>query len=127
MPPSNAEMADLLRQLLDVQREQVALLRAQQAANDNLSRWRAFLHRWAKDFPDVGGGCKQILPALERTYITVLQEVTERVREIGDDLEDEFVLTEFLDRYATRVTQLGNILGSVSPIADATPSGPPTA
>jgi hypothetical protein len=121
MPPSNAEMADLLRQLLDVQREQVAILRAQQAANDNLSRWRAFLHRWAKEFPDVGGGCKQILPALERTYITVLQEVTERVREIGDDLEDEFVLGEFLDRYGIRVTQLGNIISSISPIADAVP------
>ena len=36
-------------------------------------------------------------------------------------------LTEFLDRFATRVTQLGNILGSVSPIADAAPSEPPTA
>src|SRR5258708_7887293 len=87
LPPSNAEMADLLRQLIDVQREQVAILRAQQAANDNLSRWRAFLNRWVGEFPEVGGGCKQILPALERTYLNVLQELTERVREIGDDLE----------------------------------------
>ena len=114
-------MADLLRQLLDVQREQVGLLKAQLSASDNLARWRAFLSRWSNEFPDVGGGCKQILPALERTYMTVLQEVTERVKEIGDDLEDEFVLGEFLDRYGIRVTQLGNIISSISPIADAVP------
>lgn len=122
LPPTNAELADLLRQLLDVQREQVSILRAQQAASDNLSRWRAFLNRWAGEFPDVGGACKQILPALERTYMTVLQEVTERIQEVGDDLEDEFVLGEFLDKYGIRVTQLGNMLSSISPIADAAPA-----
>ena len=121
LPPSNAEMADLLRQMLDLQREQVGLLRAQLAASDNLSRWRAFLSRWAEEFPEVGGGCKQILPALERTYMTVLQEVTERIRDIGDDLEDEFVLGEFLDKYGIRVSQLGNMISSISPIADAAP------
>ncbi|HEY3788604.1 MAG TPA: hypothetical protein VGL71_07105 [Urbifossiella sp.] len=107
--------------MLDLQREQVALLKAQLMASDNLARWRAFLHRWNGEFPEVGGGCKQILPALERTYITVLQEVTERVREIGDDLEDEFLLGEFLDKYGIRVTQLGNMISSISPIADAVP------
>jgi hypothetical protein len=121
IPPTNAELADLLRQMLDLQREQVALLKAQLMASDNLARWRAFLHRWNGEFPEVGGGCKQILPALERTYITVLQEVTERVREIGDDLEDEFLLGEFLDKYGIRVTQLGNMISSISPIADAVP------
>lgn len=121
VPSSNAEVADLLRQLLDVQREQVTLLRAQQAATDNLSRWRAFLNRWNSEFPEVGGSCKQILPALERSYLTVLQDLTERVRDVGDSLEDEFVLNEFLDRYGVRVTQLGNIISSISPIADAVP------
>lgn len=121
VPSSNAEVADLLRQLLDVQREQVTLLRAQQAATDNLSRWRAFLNRWNGEFPEVGGGCKQILPVLERSYLTVLQDMTERVRDLGDSLEDEFVLGEFLDRYGLRVTQLGNIISSISPIADAVP------
>lgn len=127
LPPSGVEMTDLLRQLLDAQREQVALLKAQLAAGDQLARWRALLGRWAEEFPGVGGACKQVLPTLERAYLTTLRELAERVKELGDDLEDEFVLTEFLDRFATRVTQLGNILGSVSPIADATPSGPPTA
>ena len=121
VPSSNAEVADLLRQLLDVQREQVTLLRAQQAATDHLSRWRAFLNRWNSEFPEVGGGCKQILPVLERSYLTVLQDLTERVRDVGDSLEDEFVLNEFLDRYGVRVTQLGNIISSISPIADAVP------
>ena len=128
LPPTNGELADLLRQMLDLQREQIGLVRAQMAAADNLSRWRAFLNRWVGEFPDVGSGCKEILPTLERTYNTVLQEVTERVREIGDDLEEEFTLGEFLDKYGIRVTQLGNMICSISPIADAVPpSDGPTA
>ena len=121
VPSSNAETADLLRELLDVQREQVAILKQQQAAADNLARWRAFLSRWHGEFPDIGGGCKQILPVLERSYVIMLQDLTERVREIGDDLEDDFVMSEFLDRYGIRVSQLGNIISSISPIADAAP------
>ena len=52
----------------------------------------------------------------------MLQDLTERVREIGDDLEDDFVMGEFLDRYGIRVSQLGNIISSISPIADAAPA-----
>lgn len=125
LPPTNAEVADLLRQMLDVQREQVGLMKAQQVAQDNLSRWRAFLGRWAGEFPEIGGACKQSLPALERTYLLLLRDLTERVKELGPDLEDEFVLGEFLDRYGTRVTQLGNIISNISPIADAAPTPPP--
>ena len=128
LPATNSEIADLLRQLIDVQREQINLIKVQIASNDNLARWRAFLNRWNGEFPDVGSGCKEILPTLERTYNTVLQEVTEKVREVGDDLEDEFVLGEFLDKYGIRVTQLGNMICSISPIADAAPpAGGPTA
>lgn len=125
LPPTNAEVADLLRLMLDVQREQVTLLKQQQAAQDNLSRWRAFLTRWAGEFPEIGGACKQTLPALERAYLLLLRELTERVKDLDSDLEDDFVLTEFLDRYATRVTQLGNIISNISPIADAAPAVPP--
>ena len=116
LPPTAAEMTDLLRLILDVQREQVAVLKAQQASQDNLSRWRAFLNRWSGEFPEVGGACRESLPALERTYLILLRELTDRVKEIGTDLEDEFMLGEFLDRYGIRVTQLGNIISSISPI-----------
>lgn len=124
-PVPGSEVADLLRQLLDVQREQVALLKAQQAAQDSLTKWRAFLSRWGGEFPNLGGACKEILPHLERAYLTMIRELTDRVRAENDDLDDEFMLNEFLDRYGIRLGQLGNIISQLSPIADAAPAPAP--
>src|SRR5262245_48428946 len=52
-PPdaAQAETAELLRQILEVQREQLTYLRASAAAHDMNSRWKAFLARWQEDFP----------------------------------------------------------------------------
>ena len=83
---AGTEVADLLRQLLDVQREQVALLKAQQAAQDNLSRWKAFLNRWAGEFPGVGGACRQALPALERAYLELINDLTNRLKDVGPEV-----------------------------------------
>jgi hypothetical protein len=127
VPSSNAELADLLRQLVDVQREQVAILRQQQAAADNLARWRAFLARWNEEFPGVGPEVKQAMPTLERAYLTLIRDVLDRMKEVEEDLGDDFVLTEFLDRYGTKLTQLGNMISNLSPIADASPADAPAA
>lgn len=118
-PFPGAELADLLRQQVELQREQVQLLRQQQAAQDGVARCRAFLARWATEFPDVGPACKQTLPELERAYLTLLAEMTAKVRDLGEDLQDEFVLSEFLDRYGVRVNQLAGIINQLGPIADA--------
>jgi hypothetical protein len=123
LPPVAQEVPDLLRQLLDVQREQVSLIKSQQAAQDGLARWKTFLGRWAAEFPDIGGACRQALPTLERAYLTMIKELTDRVRaDDADDLTDEFVMNEFLDRYGIRLAQLGNILSQLGPLADAAPS-----
>lgn len=120
--PPNPEVADLLRQLLDVQREQVNLLKAQQAAQDTTARWRAFLVKWSGEFPDLGGACKQVLPALERAYLTLIRELTDRLRaDDSEDLDNEFTLGEFLDRYGIRLSQLGSVLGQIAPLAEAAP------
>jgi hypothetical protein len=121
-PFPGAEIADLLRQSIDLQREQVQLLRQQQAAGDNVSRCRAFLAKWNDEFPDVGPACKQSLPALERAYLALLSDLTDKVKELGDDLADDFVLSDFLDRYGIKVNQLGGIINQLGPIADATPA-----
>ncbi|HMF12495.1 MAG TPA: hypothetical protein VKE94_09325, partial [Gemmataceae bacterium] len=49
-PASVAEGVDLLRQMLEVQKEQLKQLRA---AQDMGGRWRAFLNRWQEEFPDL--------------------------------------------------------------------------
>ena len=112
----------LLKQLIGLQQQQVALLKTQLANQDSGARWRNFLARWGEEFPNIGPACKQAAPVLERAYLTLLREVTERVNS-GDagDLEDEFVLGEFLDRFGMRLSQLSNILGQIGPLADATP------
>jgi hypothetical protein len=116
--PAN-ELADLLRQLIAGQQEQVALLKTQAANQDGAARWRAFLARWEGEFPGIGTACKQALPALERAYLALLRELTDKIASDPDALTEEFVLSEFLDRYGMRTGQLANLISQLAPLADA--------
>lgn len=121
-PPASAavpETVELLRQMLEVQREQLAYQRAAAAAHDMTSRWRAFLTRWQQDFPDLGDSCRKALPHLERCYGQLLHDLTEKLTDEEHGLENEFALQEFLDRYGMRLAQLGTILNLVAPLAEA--------
>ncbi|MBA4191262.1 MAG: hypothetical protein C0467_25045 [Planctomycetaceae bacterium] len=124
LPPQQpGVIPQLLRQLIGLQQQQVGLLKAQIANQDSSVRWRNFLARWSEEFPNIGAACKQAAPALERAYLTLLRELTDRVNSAdADDLENEFALGEFLDRFGMRLGQLSNILGQVGPLADATPT-----
>jgi|YNPBryunderm2012_1023409.scaffolds.fasta_scaffold90804_1 hypothetical protein len=112
-------MTELLRQILETQREQLAFMKGQAANQDAGARWRAFLGRWDQDFPGVGQHCKEVLPIIERAYLRLIQELTERLREDADGLDSDFALAEFLDRYGMRLGQLGGILSQLGPLADA--------
>src|SRR5207237_873645 len=85
------EVTDLLRQLLEAQREQVMLLKHQAAMQDQNAKWKAFLSKWAGEYPDLGGACKQSLPLLERAFLALIRELTNRLKpEDPDDLENEY-------------------------------------
>jgi hypothetical protein len=116
-PPS--ETVDLLRQLLEVQREQLAYQRAAAAAHDMAARWRAYLTRWKDEFPGLGDGCRKAMPALERSFGKLVAELTNVVNDDDDAIDNDFALQEFLDRYGMRLAQLGNILNLVAPLAEA--------
>ncbi len=120
-PPNSSEVVELLRQILEVQREQLAHQRAAAAAHDMTARWRAFLARWQHEFPDLSDGCRRAIPLLERSYGQLISDLTDR---LGDEeaLDNDFALQEFLDRYGMRLAQLGTILNLVAPLAEA---GPP--
>jgi hypothetical protein len=113
------ETVDLLRQLLEVQREQLAYQRAAAAAHDMTARWRAFLSRWQNDFPDLADNCRKALPHLERCYGQLLRDLTDKLNEDEHGLDNEFSLQEFLDRFGMRLAQLGTILNLVAPLAEA--------
>lgn len=121
-PPPTGDVALLLGQVLEVQRDQLAVLRQQAAQNDGLARWRALLGRWKAEFPEIGPACKTVLPVVERAYLTLMQELTDRLLDSeAESLDNEFVLNEFLDRYGTRLGQLGTVISQISPLADAAP------
>lgn len=118
-PAADAQPAELLRLILDVQREQLGYLRNLAAAQDAHGRWRAFLARWREDFPELGAACREAMPVLERTYGKLINDLTEHLTQSAGELDNEFSLQEFLDRYGIRLAQLGTILNLVAPLADA--------
>jgi hypothetical protein len=123
-PPAN-DVADLMRQMIELQKEQLAALRGLLAYQDSVSRWRAFLNRWQIEFPTIGQTCKEVLPQVERAYLILLKELTDKLQEEQDTLEEDFALSEFLDRYGMRLSQLGTVMSHVAPLADAAPPPAP--
>jgi hypothetical protein len=118
--PASDAQAGLLRELIDVQKEQLAYLRAAHEHQHTSSRWQAFLTRWADEFPGVGDACQRAFPAIERAFLRLLDELAGHLTDpdVGA-IDDEFALGEFLDRYGMRLGQLGNILSVLGPLADA--------
>jgi hypothetical protein len=126
-PPQSGETLEVLRQILEVQKEQLAFQKTAAQAHDMGSRWRAFLQRWKDDFPGLSEACRKALPALERSYGQLIVELTDHINvEDGESLDTDFALQEFLDRYGMRLAQLGTILNLVGPLADVTPGGEAT-
>jgi hypothetical protein len=126
MPPpsesavASSETADLLRQLLEIQKEQLALQKQAAQAHDMGARWRAYLAKWQRDFPELPEACKTALPILERSYGALITDLAEHLRQNGTDaLDSEFALGDFLDRYGMRLSQLGTILSLVAFLAEA--------
>jgi hypothetical protein len=118
------ETLHLLRQLLEVQREQLNLTRAAAAAHDAGARWRAFLARWRGDFPGLSDSCREAILILEKAYAALIADLVEHVRQDGSDgFDSDFALQEFLDRYGMRLAQLGTILNMVGPLAEAAAPG----
>ena len=121
--PAGPETVDLLRQILEVQRELLTQQRNAAAAHDMTARWRSFLSRWQEEFPGLSDNCRKALPLLERTYGRLIAEMAERLNDEDESLDNDFTLQEFLDRYGMRLAQLGTILNLVAPLAEA---GPPS-
>lgn len=116
----NLELTDLVRQMLEVQRDQLTHMKQAAAAQDAGAKWRALMARWSEEFPDLPAGCKETLPVLEKAFGAMLSQLVEELRDQGPDaLDNDFALQDFLDRYGMRLGQMGNILNLVGPLAEA--------
>ena len=122
-PPMGATAEDLLRQILEVQREQLNQMRTTAAAADHNAKWKSLLGKWEQEFPGLSNACKSATPMIEKAYwnllFTMVQELSDSD---GDALDGEFTLQDFLDRYAMRLMHLGHVLNSVGPLAEAAQS-----
>jgi hypothetical protein len=120
-PPPPEAPTDMLRQLVDLQKQQVMILRAMYAQHDSNIRWKSLLARWQEEFPEVGDSCKQSIPTIERSYLRLVEELTQKLQdeEAEGGLDNDYALSEFLDRYAVRISQLGTMLNLIGPLADA--------
>src|SRR5205823_1170375 len=97
-PPAatpTSETVDLLKQLLEVQKEQLSYQRAAAAAHDMSARWRAYLSRWQQEFPGLGDACRKAMPSLERSFGKLVTELTNCVNDDDDAIDNEFALQEF--------------------------------
>ncbi len=124
-PASPAQQtADILGQILEVQKQTLAQLQAMAAAQDAGARWRALMAKWSQEYPELPETCRKALPNLERAYGSIIATLVEEIGPESDDsLENEFTLQEFIDKYGMRLGQLGNILNLVSPLADSNQQG----
>jgi hypothetical protein len=121
-PPSTETPAELLRQLLEVQREQLGLMQATNAREmeGNAARWQNFFARWHDDYPGLGKSLKEVLPAVERAFLRLMDEMARHLKdEDAGGIDDDFSLGEFLDRYAIRAGQLGTVLNLLGQMAEA--------
>jgi hypothetical protein len=117
--PAQSPPADLLRELIEVQREQLSVLRQQQNAMDDRGRWRGLHARHADDFPELPAECQQVLPVLERAYLSAVSEMTANLTD-PDEL-NEFRVNELLDRHVPRLGQLWSLLTQVTQLAAVAP------
>jgi hypothetical protein len=117
-----AHQRDTLTQMLAVQQEQLNQARA--AAQDAQARWKNLLSRWQAQHPDFAEACKQAYPLLERAYVSMLVGMSEELAQQGDDaLDNDFSVQDFLDRYGMRIGQLSHILSVIGPLAEAAGQG----
>ncbi|MSQ96488.1 MAG: hypothetical protein EXR98_18315 [Gemmataceae bacterium] len=128
-PPVAETVPEILRQLLDQQREQLGqilqvqvehLNHARAAAQDNLARWRQLLGRCQDQHPEFAGHCKMAYPVMENAYVQLLEKMVQDLVEADEDAFDsEFAIQEFIDRYGMKVGQLSHLLSIVGPLSEA--------
>jgi hypothetical protein len=115
---STAQERDTLAQMLTVQQEHLNHVRA--VAQDAQARWKNLLTRWQTQYPDFTNQCKLAYPLLEKAYVGLLVGMVDELAQQGDDaLDSDFSVQEFLDRYGMRIGQLSHLLSVLGPLAEA--------
>jgi hypothetical protein len=113
---SQAGMVSLLREIREGQDRQNELLQELVQLLSTSQRQRAQeLHQWKKAHPRLSAECRRAADALSRVQAEYLRRVTVEAREGAEAMaEGEFVMNEFIDRFAPRLAHLHSLLQVLS-------------
>jgi hypothetical protein len=109
-------IAAMLREIRDGQGRQNELLQELVQLLSTAQRQRAHeLHQWKKAHPHLSAECRRAADALGRVQAEYLRRVTIEAREGAEAMaEGEFLMNEFIDRFAPRLAQLHSLLQVLS-------------
>ena len=107
-----ANPGDLLKQLVEGQRQQNILLEEllhhQVAANKQRA---TELQQWKNANPDLARSCRRAAETLSRVQTEFLDTMTDEIEDSKDYLlEGEYMLNEFVDRFGPRLAHLNGVL-----------------
>jgi hypothetical protein len=116
---SNDIVIRLLHEILQTQRQQLEASREMlQLAKENRQRQHAELEAWQRENQHVVERCREVLGTLSRVHSGMLSDVAEYIRENEETLlENEFSISEFVDRFGPRMHHLSAMLGVLKQVS----------
>lgn len=128
-PVTPETVPDLLRQMLELQREgfqQMLNLQAEHLnhvramTQENVARWRNLLTKRKEEHPEFGEFCQKAYPVMEKAFIQLLDTMVKDVTDQGlEGFDNEFAIQEFIDRYGMKIGQFSHLLGIIGPASEA--------
>lgn len=109
----------LLHEILQTQRQQLEVSRELlHAAREHRQRQHAELEAWQRDNQGVVERCREVLGILSRVHSGMLSDIAEYIRENEETmLENEFSISEFVDRFGPRMHHLSAMLGVLKQVS----------
>jgi hypothetical protein len=116
---SNDIVIRLLHEILQTQRQQVELSREMlQLSKEGRQRQHAELEAWQRENQHVVDRCREVLGTLSRVHSGMLSDIADYIRENEDTLLDnEFSISEFVDRFGPRMHHLSAMLGVLKQVS----------
>jgi hypothetical protein len=125
--PAQAGVVALLREIRQGQERQNELLQELVQVLGASHRQRAQeLQQWKKAHPHLAAECRRAADALGPVQAEYLRRATTEAQETAEEMADgEFLMNEFLDRFAPRLAQLHTLLQVLSHLggSNATQAG----
>ncbi len=121
----NDTIARLLHDILQVQRQQLELTKELlQVSKENRQRQQAELEAWQRENQGIVERCREVIGTLSRVHSGMLSDLASHVQENEESLlENEFSVSEFVDRFGPRMHHLSAMLGVMKQVCTPANTG----